>query len=350
MEHLSARTVFIRTDANPEIAGGHIMRCLSVADALSGLGADVRFVLSDDNSVEVVEGCGYRATVLGSDWRNIDDGADTLCHMCDEVERPIVLVDTYSVSEMYVNRLARHAKVCYLGSKGGDLGALSLIVDYSTEADEKAYFDIYGQRGTRLLIGPGYAPLRGSFARAYRKRCGEIRRVLVTTGNTDQCGFMPAFLRAALDDERLTGVKFTPVLGRMVSKVIAGDVEEIAKRSQAVEVLQDVTDMAGLMSHCDAAITANGTTVYELAAAGVPAVTFAMVDEQVRSAESFSRLGATIYCGSALRGVEEVAGDCASALAGLLASRENAIALTERAHALVDGCGSEKVAKEMLIL
>lgn len=350
IENLSHRTVFIRTDANPVIAGGHIMRCLAAAEAISNFGADVRFVLSDDNPTDVIENGGYRTIVLESDWRNIEEGAGVLCHLCDEVERPIVLVDTYSITKEYVNRLAKHAKVCYLGSKGGDLGALSLIVDYSTDADEDAYLGIYGKRGTRLLLGAGYAPLRDCFARAYRKRSGIIERVLVTTGNTDQCGFLPAFLRMALDDERLGGIEFEVVVGRMFSDVVAGEVEEIVERYPSVEALHAVTDMAGLMCHCDVAVTANGTTVYELAAAGVPAITFAMVGEQVRSAESLSRLGATLYCGIASSDIEVIAAGCVDGLARLVASHEKAAVLAERAHALVDGRGAEKIAKEIMSL
>lgn len=326
------------------------MRCLSVADALANLGAEVRFVLSDDSSADVIEGWGYRATVLGSDWRNIEDGAGVLHRLCDEVERPVVLVDTYSITETFVNRLARHAKVCYLGSKGGDLGALALIADYSTDVDEGAYLNTYGTRGTRLLLGAGYAPLRNCFAQAYRERCGAIERVLVTTGNTDQCGFVPAFLKTALDDERLAGIKFEVVIGRMFSDTVAREVGEISEHHPAVEALHAVSDMANLMNRCDAAVTANGTTVYELAATGIPAVTFAMVEEQIRSAESFSRLGATLYCGFASGDAKAVATGCADGLAELVASHEKASALAERAHALVDGRGAEKIAKELLSL
>lgn len=53
MVNTSRRKVLIRTDANPVIAGGHVMRCLSVADALAGLGADVSFVLSDLSLIHI---------------------------------------------------------------------------------------------------------------------------------------------------------------------------------------------------------------------------------------------------------------------------------------------------------
>ena len=130
------------------------MRCLSVADALAGLGADVSFVLSDGNSVQLIESRGFATSVLGSDWRDIRDGADELCRLCNDAELPIVLVDTYSVSRAFVDCLAQHAKVCYLGSKDGDLGKLSLIINYSTCIDEAFYEDTYGDRGRSSFSVP----------------------------------------------------------------------------------------------------------------------------------------------------------------------------------------------------
>ncbi len=39
--------LYIRTDMNPSIATGHMMRCLSIADAAASLGEDVTFILAD---------------------------------------------------------------------------------------------------------------------------------------------------------------------------------------------------------------------------------------------------------------------------------------------------------------
>lgn len=344
------RKVYIRTDANPAIAGGHVMRCLSLAEALAKLGADVEFVLSDDGPVRVIEEREFSVCVLSTDWRVLSEGAEALCRLCDEQEFPVVLIDTYSVDAEYVDRLSSCAEVCYLGSKGGDLGALSLIANYSTDIDEGFYGRTYGQRGTRLLLGPGYAPLKACFSEAYRIRDGRISRVMVTTGSTDPFGFLPAFLAAALDDVRLDGVEFDVVVGRMVTEDAASTVERIASENRRVDVMRAVSDMAGLMARCDAAVSANGTTVYELAAAGLPTVTFSMVEEQVASAESLARLGAIEYGGQVGGDVSRTAAACVDRLAGLVSGPARAAALARRAHDLIDGLGAERIAKEIMQL
>lgn len=326
------------------------MRCLSVADALAAQGADVEFVLSDSGPATIIEGRGYAARSLGTDWRDLSQGAAELVALCEAEEDPVALIDTYSITADYVASLAPFAKVCYLGSKGGDLGALSLVINYSTDIDEDFYFRTYGGRGTRFLFGAGYAPLRACFAESYRDRGGVIGRVLVTTGNTDPKGFLPAFLRAALGDERLHGVCFSAVVGGMAPDGVAAEVDRIAAEAPRVEVLRAVTDMAGLMGRCDAAVSANGTTVYELSAAGVPAFTFSMVEEQVKSAESLARLGAVGYCGLMGNGADAVADECTERLARLVSDRGRAAALAERAHGLIDGLGAEKIAKEIMSL
>lgn len=344
------RKVYIRTDANPVIAGGHVMRCLSLAEALVKLGADVEFVLSDDGPVRVIEERGFTVCVLSTDWRVLSEGVEVLCDLCDEQESPVVIIDTYSVNAEYVERLASHAAVCYLGSKGGDLGRLSLIINYSTDIDRAFYELSYGARGARLLLGPGYAPLKACFSGSYRPRDGHIARVLVTTGSTDPFGFLPAFLEAALGDDRLDGVGFDVVVGGMVAEETALTIERIASSSARVETLRAVSDMAAVMARCDAAVSANGTTVYELAAAGLPTVTFSMVEEQAASAESLARLGAIEYSGPIGEGSFRTAAACVDRLAGLASDPDRATALARHAHELIDGLGAEKIAKEIVQL
>ena len=51
-------TLYIRADMNAEISTGHVMRCLSIADAASGMGAKAVFICADDQPKELIESFG----------------------------------------------------------------------------------------------------------------------------------------------------------------------------------------------------------------------------------------------------------------------------------------------------
>ena len=61
----------IRADANEQIATGHIMRCMTIADEIKKLGEEVIFYTADDVVVELINSRGFNVEVLSSDWKNL---------------------------------------------------------------------------------------------------------------------------------------------------------------------------------------------------------------------------------------------------------------------------------------
>ena len=51
--------IFFRADANKNIGQGHVMRCLSVADAFAVKGAECSFICAKDSYTETIEQRGY---------------------------------------------------------------------------------------------------------------------------------------------------------------------------------------------------------------------------------------------------------------------------------------------------
>ena len=342
----SRKKVFIRTDANKVIASGHVMRCLSIADALFDLGLQVEFVMSDSCAFETIRRRGYDVSALDTDWRSIEEGADLLERKCLELSEPAtILVDTYSITRPYVDRLARCAKICYLGSKRDDLGNLSLLANYSTDIDTARYEELYLKRGTALLLGPRYAPLKKRFSSLAKTPSETIDRVLLTTGSTDPHNFISEFLRAVKNSRILRSLEFEVVVGQMFE--FEDEIEHLASQEDNIRLHRKVEDMAGLMATVDVAVSACGTTVYELAAVGLPVVTFAMVDEQVASAESLARLGVVAYSGLCYSSKQGVLNSAISKLEDLVATPEKAAVLATKARSLIDGKGAQRIAKEL---
>ena len=62
--------IYIRTDANHEIATGHVMRCLTIAEELKRENRDVCFVVSDEASLPLIRQRAYPALAMQDDWKS----------------------------------------------------------------------------------------------------------------------------------------------------------------------------------------------------------------------------------------------------------------------------------------
>ena len=56
-------------------------------------------------------------------------------------------------------------------------------------------------------------------------------------------------------------------------------------------------NMSALMQKCDIAISAAGSTLYELCATGIPAITYTLADNQLIAAEQFDKQGIMLSAG-----------------------------------------------------
>ena len=107
-------TIYIRVDMNPVIATGHVMRCLSIADEVRTLGGNVVFITADEYPLETIKNRGYEVVVLHSDWRKMDEELPQLQMLIEERKIDRILIDSYQVTENYLQILKKHIKVIYL--------------------------------------------------------------------------------------------------------------------------------------------------------------------------------------------------------------------------------------------
>lgn len=340
--------IYFRVDSNNAISAGHVMRCLAIAEALRLRGAPCAFLCADAESNELIESNGFKCIVLDGNWRNLAVEVPQLLELLRNDPNPVLLIDTYSVDSDYVARLHKDAKVCYLGSKPLVAPELSLLVNYSTKIDVPFYERTYGATSTKLCLGPSYAPLRKEFVARDAPASSEVKSVLITTGNTDNEGFANTLLTKALASKSLSSVRFRVVVGPLFQRA---DQLEMAYGSHArVDLLFNATDMSPIMRNADLAVSACGTTLYELAACGVPTVGFSLVPEQTESGGSLSELGVIEYAGAAYEDLEGCAGRIVSSLEQLAVDMEKRCSMSKEFHKLSDGRGCDKISDELMLL
>ena len=339
--------IYIRADSNSTISGGHIMRCLAVANALTEQGETVCFLVADDNPISVLEESQIPFINLHSDWQDLMSDMEQVKEFLKKEQSPVLFIDTYQITREYVDKLKPYCKIAYLGSKQEYLGTLDLLVNYSTDIDYEFYSSNYDER-TTLLLGPSYAPLRKEFQNIIPKYKDRIERILITTGNVDRDHMVTSIIKSLKPVVLESSVILDVVIGRMFN-----DKEELHQEydnNPNVFLYENVKSMSSLMRNCDLAISANGTTVYELSAMGLPTISFAMVEEQVRSAEALSKLGVIDYCGKSYVQKNGCIDRISKRVRFYLSNNGERIVLAEKAHQLIDGNGVSTIASAICSL
>jgi spore coat polysaccharide biosynthesis predicted glycosyltransferase SpsG len=129
--------------------------------------------------------------------------------------------------------------------------------------------------------------------------------------------------------------------GRFVTTVVAGRERPVPAAVPVARLLHDVENMASLMDGTDLAIAAGGTTAWELAATGVPALLGRVAPNQDAVVRALARHGAAIDVG-------RFDGDVAAQLEGLAADPIRMDSMRSSGMRLVSREGAGAVVSEML--
>ncbi len=334
--------IWIRADANGTIGSGHVMRCLSVADALKGQGQQVYFLTADESAAGLLRARGQAFRVLHTDYRRMERELPALEEL-PMGRGDFFLADGYFVTAAYLDRVRRRLPVGYLDDMCRlDIGA-DLLVNYNIFAHAGLY---EGSRAAELLLGPEYAPLRGEFAGNACEVRDRASRVLVTTGGSDRYNLAGQLLEKALAHPGTAGLEYHVVSGAY--NVHLEGLKALERQHGNLRIYSNVSDMCGLMRGCDIAATAGGSTMYELSALGVPMVCFSFVDNQERIVEGFVEKGLVGFGGDYLRQGEAMVAEAVEGIALLAGDRDLRQAYSRRLRALVDGRGAMRIAQSIM--
>lgn len=328
--------IWIRADGGKEIGTGHIMRCLSIADALRQLGEEVCFLLSDDAVVPILENKKQNYMVLGSSYLRPEEELDNLLPVLKGQEKNVFLADSYYLTADYLRRIGKLMPVCYIDDKGIGGLPVDLLINYNIFAEPALYED------GKYLLGTVYAPLRQEFKQVSYQVRDRVRRVMITTGGSDKYDLAGQILEYVLQQPGTQDLEYCVVSGAYNQHL--PHLREIEKNHDNVQVYSDVANMLELMQSCDIAVTAGGTTMYELSAVGVPIICFSFVDNQQKIVEGFLNRGVVCFGGDYLRQGKQMIRDVAEHIMLLQKDADLRRGYSLRQRALVDGQGALRIA------
>ncbi|WP_217969376.1 UDP-2,4-diacetamido-2,4,6-trideoxy-beta-L-altropyranose hydrolase [Adlercreutzia caecimuris] len=336
-------TVIIRADGGKRIGMGHIMRCSAVARELRTLSCQVVFAVSDEESAQAVAIAGESAIVVGGQPEALSerDGV-ALRNLAEELSAKAVLVDSYGVSNAFFTQIKGTTRIVYvddtyLFSEGFlkrpyryDIDA---VVNYGFGFSGSIYESVYFGSQTDLCIGPAFAPVRNEFLLACADNANAVKRVLVTSGSTNPNGALERMVEGVLGSAPETAID-----------VVVGPLSKFnvnLLQGGKIYVHENVKHMSSLMASVDLAVSAAGSTLYELCCVGVPTVALPIVENQLANAIGFSQLG----LGASVVRTDWSKDDVRDIVASLISSKQLRLRFSTNSRASVDGRGAQRIAQ-----
>lgn len=369
--------VALRTDASLQIGSGHVMRCLTLADALKAQGADCCFISREHpgHLLEVVHRRGYKVNRLaakaspaqnaikniviqargaqqepahtawlGSTWQA--DAQETAAILAGQ-QPDWLVVDHYALDRRWEEALAPHCRrllvIDDLADRPHDC---DLLLDQNLGRGPQHYATLVPAHCT-VLTGPRYALLRPEFARlreySLRRRAQRpIERLLITMGGVDAGNATGRVLEALGACDLPPGCSITVVMGAAAPWL--DRVRGLAARMAIpTEVLVDVNDMAQRMADADLAIGAAGGTAWERCCLGLPTIVVVLAENQWPGARALQQAGAAVLLDN--DAVDQQAG--IAALQEALHETNGLWAMSLAARQLVDGLGALRVVDQV---
>ncbi len=336
----------IRADGNARVGAGHLMRCLTIADELRKF-VDIReisFVCADLQSAELARGRGYGVYVLESDPRDMEAELPAW-HQIPGIDKNtnVILVDSYFVTSRYLLGIREYGAVTLLDDMGEERFPVDRVINYNAFADRECYGKLYAHTDTELVLGSSYVPVRPQFlGKSYcvRERAGQI---LITTGGGDIDNIAGKILNE-IEKHKITDeiLNYHLVIGGFNPHF--EQMKELERQSSHIHVYHNVQDMAGLMSRCDLAVTAGGSTIYELAAVGVPFVCFSYAANQEKLTEYLHREKIAFSAGAFHKDPAAVLDRIAGRVLELARDHRERSQCYLKEQRLTDGLGAQRLA------
>tara|TARA_R110002111_G_scaffold145581_1_gene212060 strand:- start:13187 stop:14290 length:1104 start_codon:yes stop_codon:yes gene_type:complete len=359
--------ITFRADASVQIGTGHVMRCLTLAEALRNHGHQCAFICRDHpgHLAELIAQKGFEvhllresglselnaeddttlahAEWLGASWQQ--DAEQTL-NVLSGASTDWLVIDHYALDARWESQVAAIAnKVMVIDDIADRQHECDLLLDQNLGRMFEDYNGLVPEACTRL-IGPRYALLRSEFGKI-RERSLEhrqnprLRRILITLGGVDQDNVTGQVLDALALSQLPPETELDIVMG-----AAAPGLEAVRQQSETLPfkatVSVNVSDMAERMCLADLCIGAAGSTSWERCCLGLPSVIVVLAENQRGIGQALEQSGAAYLVGR--EGLLESLGRL---LNELVSTGGALVSLSSHAKTICDGQGSSRLVVEL---
>lgn len=359
-----ANIIAFRADGGKNVGMGHIIRCLSLAQAFRRYGHQIYFFSKLDEGIEKVKQENFEAIKLLSgeqqkegffygDPTCLSEEANEIILLLSTYQVDLLFIDSYNVTERYFSNLKLHVeKLAYID----DVNKFPYPVDFVVNGNIIGEFLDYKKCDNKqvFLLGPKYNMIRPEFCNLpLRPINKEVAEIMITTGGSDPYNVTENLLSILLQNKSFDNIRINVLVGSGFTdykdlinfKQNHGNVSLYSNSGLPQDLPEiEFSSVSTLMLRSDLAISAGGSTLYELAACGTPALVFILADNQKAIVEKMDELGYVMKLGWYNQLNEDlVIGN----LLKLMNDFERRKEMSSKGQKLVDGYGTDRIVQSI---
>jgi len=323
----------IRADGGPNIGFGHLSRSGALAEEFLARGHTVTVATTTPQPALEVFPDGIRTVELQS-----RSDPEPFVDWLETATADVVLTDAYPVDTEYQRAIRERVPLAVLQDDARHAICSDLFVNGNLYAPDLDY-EFAGQK-PEMCLGTEYVLLRSEIRDLSDNDPPwqeKPERAIVTMGGSDIGGTTPRVVRAFHGTELQVDVIVGP--GFENRNAIE---QAVVETNGKFDVIEDPDDLPERMFRADIAVSATGSTIYELLALGTPTIGLPQADNQEPIANAFRERNAIVTLDGEGR-------DCLqSEIMALANDPEQRRTLRETGTSLIDGQGVERVYHEIM--
>ena len=281
---VNRKVAVLRADASSSIGVGHVMRSLSLGEALLDEGFGVELVSFElaPSLQSLATSCGVEVVELSCAPRSSEDAQFVLQRNAN-----IVVVDGYEFSREFFAVLEASSTPFAIIDDNAETNAQSpsAVINQNPHASASMYAHLQGE--PKMLLGLQYAMVRKEVrevaAMNLPSREGEV---FVAMGGADFLGLTAPIVEALAE----TGLQIRVAVGHANTQ--RAHIQKLADQFGHVTLIEQ-QDYVSSLASAHVAVLAAGSSLWEACAVGTPSIGLVVADNQFASANAAKKLGFT---------------------------------------------------------
>jgi UDP-2,4-diacetamido-2,4,6-trideoxy-beta-L-altropyranose hydrolase len=322
--------LYIRSEASSSLGMGHFMRCFAIAEQARSRGYDITFLLNEITSPMLarLRDINAQSVSLSAQIGTKDDVRALATHLHG---KPTLIVDSYKVTAPYLHALCGLSTVVLMDDNCTlEPMPCHVVINASIAAFDMPYETVAPQ--ALRLIGPNFAAIRKEFRGVEPVDEGYVA---VMFGGSDTKGYSLKAAHMVLT--AIPDIEVRIICGPGL--IDMGALKVLASTEPRVKLMIAPPSVADALKGARLVVTAAGTSVSEIAAMGLMAISVVVVENQMAS------MSACPF--PVLDGRITLPADLGEWVSNFYEDTNTRECMARAAHEIIDGEGCKRILEEL---